>query len=137
MSVPTTLSSRLVPFAISADNITYWNVVCKKAWDLNVDVPLTQEESDCSVHTAVGTVKWSFNFEIILNLTPNVGTEVSADAVIGYAIAGTLIYVKVAYSGYYRQGAGYITNWKESAPQNGLITCTGVFTGDGSLDVTA
>ena len=138
MSVPTTLAANLVPFAISADDITYKNVVCKKAWNLNLDIPVTQEESDCSIHTSVGAVRWSFDFEIILNLTPNGATEVSADTVIGYAINKTTFYVKVAYSSsYYRQGAGYITNWRESAPQGGLITCTGTFTGDGTLDTAA
>ena len=136
MSVPTTLASKLIPFALSSDDVTYKNVVCKKAWDLNIDLPLTQEESDCSVHTAVGTPKWAFNFEIILNTTPD-SNQYSADAVATFANNGTRIFVKVTYTGYYRQGAGYITNWKESAPVNGLVTCTGTFTGDGTLDLTA
>lgn len=138
MSVPTTLQSRLVPFAISQDDITYKNVVCKKAWNLNLDIAVTQEESDCSVHTAVATPKWSFDFEIVLNLTPNGATEVSANEVIALANAQTRFYVKVAYaSSYYRQGAGYISNWRESAPQGGFITATGTFTGDGTLDTSA
>ena len=53
MSNPTTVAARSVPFAVSSDGNTYKNVVCKKAWNLNVDIPVTQEESDCSVHTTV------------------------------------------------------------------------------------
>jgi len=134
MSVPTALLSKLVPFALSTDGSTYNNVVCKKTWDLTLDKPLIQEDSDCGVITGVGnSTKWSFNFEFILNLTPDSG-QISADTVAGYANDGTLIYVKVVHaSDYLRSGQGYITNYKESAPLNGFITSTGTFTGDGAI----
>lgn len=126
-----------MPFAISTDGVTYKSVVCKKAWNVAIDPQITSEDSDCGVHTSVGTTRWSFDAEIILNTTPNGATEVSANTVAGYANAGTLVYVKLVYSGsYYRQGQGYITNYRESAPLNGLVSASFTFTGDGTLDLS-
>jgi hypothetical protein len=137
MSNPTVLQSNLVPFAVSTDGVTYKNLVCKKVWNVNLDKTIVEDESDCGVHLGTGAAKWSFDFEIILNTTPNGSTELSATTLAGYADAGTLLYVKLQYSStYYRQGQGYISNYKESAPQGGFITATGTFRIDGSIDLT-
>ncbi len=138
MSNPTTVAARSVPFAVSADGNTYKTAVCKKLVNLNVDMPVTQEESDCSVHTSTGTAKWAFDVELILNTTPNGATEMAFDTMLAWALAGTGFYVKTTSGGsYYRQGFGYISNWRESLPQGGLVTVTFTFTGDGTLDITA
>lgn len=138
MSNPTTVAARSVPVAISTDGLTYKNVVCKKLWNLQVEKVVTEEESDCDTHIEVGSTKFSYDFEFILNTTPNGATEWGSDAVLGWTINGTLIYIKTTSgSPYYRSGAGYITNYTESAPQGGLITATGTFRGTGSLDIEA
>lgn len=137
MSVPTALAANLVPFALSTDGNTYKNVVCKKAWGLTLDAAVTQEDTDCATFSSVAAPRWSINFEIVLNLTPN-SDEFSANDVAGFANERTQVYVKLLYSSsYYRQGAGYISNWQESAPQGGVVTCTGTFTGTGVLDLSA
>ena len=138
MSNPTTVAARNTPFAISTDDSTYKNVVCKKLWNLNIDKTVTEEETDCGVMTEVGASKVTFDFEFVLNTTPNGATEWGSDAVIGFTEAGTLIYVKTTSgSTYFRKISGYITNYRESAPQGGLITASGTFTGTGTLDYTA
>jgi hypothetical protein len=138
MSVPTILASNQVPFALSLDGgLTYKNVVCKKLWGMTIDKTLVQEETDCDTLTAVGATKFSFNFEFVLNTTPNTATEISANEVAAAANDGTLGNVKLQADGYYRQGAGYITNYQENAPQGGMVTATGTFTGSGPLDLTA
>jgi hypothetical protein len=137
MSNPTVLQSRNVPLAFSSDGLTYKTVVCKKSFDVNIDPSLTTEESDCGVHSAPGATRWSFGFEIIMNTTPNGSTELSANTIAGWANSGTLVYAKLISSGaYYRQGQGYITNYKESAPQSGFVTATGTFVGDNTLDIS-
>jgi hypothetical protein len=137
MSNPTVVQSRNVPFAVSTDGNTYKNVVCKKTWGLTLAPQFTEEDSDCGTLTAVGSVRFSFDFEIVLNTTPNGATEISANEMAGYANNGTLIYVKLVSTGvYFRQGSGYITNYTESAPINGFVTATGTVTGSGTLDIT-
>jgi hypothetical protein len=143
MSNPTVLQSKLVPFTISTDGSTYKSVVCKKAWGLTIEPQVTEDESDCGPHTAVGTSKWSMDVELIMNTTPNGSTEISANTIAGYANDGTLIYMKIQYptSGspgttIYRQGQGYISNYKETASQGGFITATATIRGDGTLDLS-
>lgn len=136
MSNPTTLLSKLVPFAISTDGSNYSNIVCKKAWDMSLDIPLVQEDTDCGKITGVGTPGFTFNVEFIFNTTPGSG-EVSANEVAGYANSSTLVYVKVSDgAGYIRSGSGYLTNYKESAPVNGFITATATLTGSGTISLS-
>jgi len=138
MSTPTTIQGKLVPMAISTDDITYKNVVCKKVLNLNVDSSVNIEETDCGPLPALGSVNWNFDFEGVLNTTPNGATEISANEMLGFDLNQTLIYIKVAYApSIYRQGAGYITSYKESYTTQGLVTFNATFTGQGTLDVTA
>jgi hypothetical protein len=137
MSNPTVLQSRNVPFAIGTDGVTYKTAVCKKAVNVAIEPQITQEESDCGTHTAVGSTRWSFDAEVILNTTPNGATEVSINTIAGYANAGTTVYVKLVNAGtYYRQGSGIITNYRETLPLNGFVTASFTFTGDGTLDLS-
>jgi hypothetical protein len=123
---------------MSTDDVTYKNVVCKKLWNLNIEKVVTQEDSDCATHTEVGATRFTFDFEFILNTTPNGATEWGSDAVIGWTNNGTLVYFKITSgSTYFRSASGYITNYVESAPQGGLVTATGTVTGTGTLDTTA
>src|SRR5205809_106635 len=132
MSSPTPLASRLVPFAISTDGTTYNNVVCKKSWDLALNIPLVQEDTDCGKITGVGTPGFTFGVEFVFTTTPGAG-EISANTVMGYANAGTLIYVKISNGTYIRSGSGYLSDYKESAPVNGFITATATVTGNGTI----
>lgn len=142
MSNPTALASRDVPVMLSTDDITYKKVVCKKAWNLSIDPQIVEEDSDCGPLIAPGTVKWSVDMEFIMNLTPNGSTEISANEVAGYANNGTTVYIKLLYpdpggTSFYRQGSGLITNYKENAPVNGLVSATCTFKGSGTLDLSA
>lgn len=138
MSVPTTLQSSSVPFAMGTDGISYKNVVCKKLWGLNLNPTLIEDESDCGPHTATGTKKFSFNVEFLLNTTPNGASEISANEVATWANNGTTVYVLLQYlTQYYRQGSGVISAYSESAPLNGFITATATISGNGLLDLTA
>ena len=84
MSTPTTVQSNLIPIAISSDDVTYKNIVCKKAWNFNGDTTTTEDESDCGPHVGLGANKWTFDFTALLNTTPDGGTQVSAGTMLGY-----------------------------------------------------
>lgn len=137
MSSPTTIQANTVPFALSTNDTTYKNIVCKKTWNWNMDATTAQEETDCGVLTGVGAIKISFDFEFVLNTTPNGASEWSSDEILTLFLANTLAYVKTTNgSTYFRKISGYFTSYKESAPQGGFITATGTFTGTGTLSTS-
>ncbi len=136
MSNPTTLQSKLVPFNISTDGINYKKVVCTKSKAVNMNIGLVQDESDCGVHTGVGSNKFSFDVEGILNTTPNTPTEVSANEMAGYANNDTFVYVDISNGGYVRKGGGYITNYIETLTTPGFVTFKATVTGDGTLSLS-
>jgi hypothetical protein len=138
MSVPTQVLSNLVPFMISADGgVTYKNVVCKKLWDYTGTAELIQEPTDCDVLTAVGAIKNSFNFEFVLNTTPNGASEWGSNSVMGWFQNKTLITVKVSNgTTFIRSIAGYISTYNETAAQGGMVTGKGTFSGSGSLSTS-
>lgn len=137
----TTISSSSIRFKISYDGgATYLKVVCKQAFDIDLSKDVATEQSDCGDHVAVGTsTPASFNFEFILNTTP-AATETSADAVFAAVIAGTEVKLKAdnadTAATYYRQASGFLTNYKETAPLNGLVKSTGTFKVNGLIDIT-
>lgn len=142
MSTPSTLQSRLVPFTLSVDGVTYKNVVCKKAWNFNGDTTVNKEESDCGTHTALGANNWTFDFEILLN-TNIAATEYSVEDVLGFWKDQVLLYVKVQYptsgsigANLYIQGQAYITNLKITNTVGSLMSATGTLSGDGDIDNT-
>lgn len=137
MSVPTYLQSSAVPFNMGTDGISYKSAVCKKLWGFQITPTLIEDESDCGPATATGTKKFSFNAEILFNLTPNGATELSSNEVAAWANNGTTVYVLLQYgSDYYRQGSGVVSNFQESAPLNGFVSATFTVTGSGSIDLT-
>lgn len=141
MSTPTVVQSNLVPFALSTDDNTYKNVVCKKAWSFNGDTPTKTDESDCGVHIGLGANTWSFDFEILLNTTPDGSTEMSAKDVLALWNGQTVTYVKVQYpanngASFFITGSGYITKFTLTNTVGSLITFTGTFTGNGTVDIT-
>lgn len=141
MSTPTTLQSNLVPFALSTDDVTYKNVVCKKAWNFNGTTPTNVEETDCGPLVGLGSNNWTFDFEMVLNTTPNGSTEMSAKDVLTIWNNQTASYVKVFYpnpggTNFYIQGAGYITSFVLQNTVGNLMTFTGTFSGNGSVDIT-
>lgn len=141
MSTPTTLQSNLVPFALSTDDITYKNVVCKKAWNFNGTTATNPEDTDCGVLVGLGANAWTFDFEMVLNTTPNGATEMSAKDVLSIWNNQTFAYAKVLYpnpggTNFYIQGGGYITSFTLQNTVGNLMTFTGTFSGNGAVDIT-
>lgn len=140
MSTPTTVQANLVPFALSTDDVTYNNVVCKKSWNFNGTTQTSTEQTDCGPLTAVGSNEFTFDFEMVLNTTPNAG-EISAKDVLTIWNNQTYAYAKVLYpnpggTNFFVQGGGYITSFVLQNTVGNLMTFTGTFTGNGSVDIT-
>lgn len=141
MSTPTVIQSNLVPFALSTNDITYKNVVCKKSWNFNGTTTTNPEETDCGVLTGIGANAFTFDFEMVLNTTPDGATEMSAKDVLTIWNNQTLAYAKVLYpspagGNFYIQGAGYITSFTLQNQVGNVMTFTGTFSGNGSVDIT-
>jgi hypothetical protein len=138
MSVPTTILSSAVPFAISTDGgVTFKNVVCKKTWNMAGTATVIEEETDCDTLVAVGSIKTDFGFEFVLNTTPNGATEWSADNVANMFFNKTSLVVKLSNgTTYYRSASGYFSAYNESAPQGGMVNGTGTFKVSGSVDTS-
>lgn len=141
MSVPTGIQSNLVPFALSTDDTTYKNVVCKKAWSFKGSTPTNVEETDCGPMVGLGSNNFSFDFQMVLNTTPDGATQISAKTVLQYWNAQTPVYVKVQYpasvgTDFYLQASGFITNFELVNSVGNLMTFNGTFTGNGTVDIT-
>lgn len=139
----TTLQSNLVPISLSSDSgTTYKTVTCKKGWTFNHDISTTEEETDCGTLTGLGSNKWSFDIEGVMNTSP-ASTEVSAEDLLSFSSAQTSLLVKAQYptsgspgTDLYAQGAGYITNLKITNSVGSLMTFSATFKGTGTLDIT-
>lgn len=136
MSVPTTLQANSIPFAISEDNETYYNLVCLKTWDYDSTTGTTKEETQCGVFTGLQPNESSFNFELLVNTTPDEG-EKSAKDVLAYQTNQTKIYARVQpATGLNIVGYGYLTNLKITASVGSLVTMTGAFSIDGDPTIS-
>lgn len=140
----TNLQSNLVPIATSADSGTTWlNIVCKSGWTFNHETSTTEDETDCGTLTGIGSNKWSFDVEGVVNTTPTGGSEVSAETLLGYASGQTLLLIRAQYptsgspgTDLYASGSGYITNFRVTNSVGSLLKFSLTFTGTGTLDIT-
>lgn len=140
MSTPTTIQANLVPFALSSDNITYKNVVCKKSWNFNGTTATNVEETDCGPLVGLGSNAFTFDFEMVLNTTPD-SDQMSAKDVLALWNNQTSSYAKVLYpnpggTNFFIQGSGYITSFVLQNTVGSLMTFTGTFSGNGTVDIT-
>lgn len=141
MSTPTTIQSNLVPFALSTDNITYKNVVCKKAWNFKGSTPTNIEETDCGPLVGLGSNNFSWDFQGVLNTTPDGATQMSAKDVLEIWNNQTACYAKTLYpsntgANFYLQGAGFITSFEIVDQVGNLITFNATFSGNGTVDTS-
>ena len=140
----TSLQSNLVPISTSVDSGTTWlNIVCKKGWTFNHETSTTEEETDCGTLTGVGSNKWSFDVEGVMSTTPGAG-EASAETLLGYASAQTLLLIRTQYptsgspgTDLYASGSADLTNFRITNSVGSLMNFSATFSGTGRLDITA
>lgn len=141
MSVPTAIQSNQVPLTLSTDNITFRNIVCKRAWNFNGTTSVNSEETDCGIEKGLGASDWTMDFEGVLNTTPNSPTEWSAAAVAGFWVNQTLMYIKAQTgngtgSNFFVTGSGYVTDFAVQDSVGNLVAFTFTFNGTGVPDFT-
>jgi hypothetical protein len=141
MSAPTYVDSKLVPVAISTDNITYKNVLCKRTSNFSLTSAVNAEESDCGISKGLGSVDWTQDFEGLVNITPNGATEMSASDILTIAANQTLAYIKWMTNdgtgkNLFVQGQGYITDFGTQLSTGNLAAFTFTFNGVGAPDIT-
>lgn len=142
MSVPTTIQSNQVPLTISTDGgVTAKNVVCKRAWNLNLTTSVNSEETDCGIEKGLGATDWTMDFEGVVNTTPNSPTEMSAAEIAQLALGQTLVTIATQTgnglgSNFYVTGNGYITDFAVQNSVGNLLAFTFTFNGVGVPDFT-
>jgi hypothetical protein len=139
MSTPTTVQSNLIPFALSTDNVTYKNVVCKKAWNFKGTTPTSIEQTDCGPLTGIGSNEWSFDFQAVFNTAFAGATEMGLKEILTIWNNQTYSYAKVICPNpggtqFFIQGAGYITSFDVANQVGNLITFNGTFSGNGAVN---
>lgn len=138
----TTLQSNLVPLKISTDGgTTKKAIVCKKSWSFEGDTPTSEENTDCGVLLGLGSNKWGFPFEGVVNTTPTALSEQSAEDLLSIWHNQTLIKVYLdhpaaAGTDIYASGDAYITNFKIVNSVGSLMIFSGQISGTGTLDIT-
>jgi len=140
MSVPTTVQSNLVPWALSLNDITYRNVVCLKATNFTGNTPTTSEPTDCATFIGLSASTGQFDFDAVFNTTPNV-TEYSGKDIIAFWNNQTLLYSKMYYPSpgggdIFIGGQGYFTDIKVTKNIGNLIAISGTFKISGAVDLT-
>jgi hypothetical protein len=136
----TAVQSSALPFYVSTDS-GYSNtrmIVCKKGLTFTGTTPVNTEDTDCGPIIGLGSNAWSFEFEGVANMTPDIGTAESYEQLLKWWNAQTLLYVRWNYpdaagTDFTHKGAAYITNITGAVAQGAAMNFTITFTGQGSL----
>lgn len=134
------LQSSNVPFYVSTDS-GYSNtrmIVCKRGLTFTGNTPVTTEDTDCGPIVGIASNQWSFEFDGVVNTTPDIGTQESYEQLLKWWNAQTLLYVRWNYpdsggTDFTHKGAAYITNITGAVAQGSAMSFTITFTGQGSL----
>ncbi len=136
----TAVQSSAVPFYVSTNGSDYKMLVCKRGITFNGTTSTTPEDTDCGPIVGVASNQWTFDVDLIVNLTPDIGTAESYEQIVKWWDAQTLLYVRWNYpdsagTDFYHQGQAYITSITGQVQQGGAMNCQVTFTGQGAIDV--
>lgn len=137
----TAIQSSSVPIYLSPNGSTYYMIVCKRGVTFNASTSVNEEETDCGIITGLGSVKWSFDIDAIVNLTPDIGTAFSYEQILSWVINQTLLYVRFNYpdtagTDFKHQGQCYLTNLRGQVQQGSAMNFTVTATGTGTLTIS-
>jgi hypothetical protein len=136
----TALQSSEVPFYVSPNGSTYYMIVCKRGLTFTGNTPISTEDTDCGPIVGIASNQWSFEVDIVVNTTPDIGTAQSYEQLLKWWDAQDLLYVRFNYpdsagTDFKHQGQAYITSitgeTSQGAPMGSVIT----FTGQGAITV--
>lgn len=137
----TAIQSSSVPIYLSGNGSDYKMVVCKRGVTFNASSAITEEETDCGIIAGIAAVKWSFDIDAIVNLTPDVGLAVSYEDILSWVMNQSLIYVRFnhpdsAGSNFKHEGQVYLTNLRGQVQQGNAMNFTVTATGTGTLTIS-
>lgn len=137
----TAIQSSSVPFYVSTDGSSWKMIVCKRGITFNGNTPVTTEDTDCGPIIGIASNQWSFDVDVVVNLTPDIGTQESYEQLLAWWDAQTLLYVRWAYpdsggTDFFHKGQAYITNITSQVQQGNAMNAQLTFSGQGAIDVT-
>lgn len=136
----TAIQSSSVPIYLSPNGSTYYMIVCKRGVTFNASSAINEEETDCGTIPGLGSVKWSFDIDAIVNLTPDIGTAFSYEQILYWVMNQTLLYIRFNYpdssgTDFKHQGQCYLTNLRGQVQQGNAMNFTVTATGTGALTI--
>lgn len=133
-------------FEISTDGgATYKPLVCLQSADAGLELPTTEEDTNCGSYTGLGVLKQSVSLECVCEAEPT-ASQVTWEDVAGYMKARTLLTYRyqnaatgsvTAGGAFYFQGEGYFTTGELTGTTGEVIKFTAEFNAIGDIDVTA
>lgn len=129
---------------ISADGGTTWlTVVCETSHSFSFNRNSSTVSTKCDAGTTqrvLGSYEWSFQSSLVVKTDPT-ASEVSFEALLGYAVGGTRLRVRnadpnPAGTNWFTQGDVFVTDLQKTAEVDGLVTVDVTWSGDGALDIT-
>jgi predicted secreted protein len=128
-----------------AGGSSYKTLVCVQSKTLSGSVDVTEEDTDCGLLTAVGSVKYEISADGVCETAPSV-SQVSYSSLLTAFNNKTLVSVRVqnpVVSGsslgasYYHQFAARITGLELTGESAGYIKFSITLVSDGTIDITA
>jgi len=132
-------------FEISTDGGSSWKaLVCLQSADSGLELPTTEEDTNCGSFTGLGVLKNSISLECVCELEPTVSQVTWAD-VAGWMKNRTLVDYRyqnaatgsvTAGDAFYFRGEGYFTTGNITGTTGQVIKFTTEFNAVGEVDVT-
>jgi len=147
------LDGKKVYLRISPDGgTTKYVLVCLIKQGFESETSVNETETQCETLIGTGTPKRKFSFEAAINTAPAAVVsglgECSHQKLLEWdASPKTELTIEqflptvgsplVADAKFYKSSLGYLTSYKDDAPINDIIKCSGTFSLFGTLDITA
>ena len=141
------VQGKLLPLIVSPDSFTTsYTLVCLTQGGVKNSFSVNTEESQCGVHTGIGSPAFSVSFSAIVKTDPTTPTgtplvgEASYKKLLEWATSQTLLSFKVsqgtAGADFYQTGDVYLNDLSLDWQVGQTVKCSGTMTGTGVVDVT-
>jgi hypothetical protein len=142
--MPTYVQSTNNLLMISADaGVTWKQLVCLNGHTFNGETPVTEEDTQCGTLSGLGSNRWSYEAEGVVDTAPVGASQVSYEDILGYWNTQTLLLIRDQEpetvspgTSWYHNGSVYITSISKPAQVGSYVKFTVTFTGSGALDTT-
>jgi len=140
--MPNPVQSTLSPFEVSADGVTWKQVVCTKSYTLPLQMQSTTEYTQCGPIIGTGPVSHDPTVQAICEIYPTASQYTYKNALADEAATNT-IYYRVQYPGtgsigyaYYICGKAYVTDVQLINQTNSVVNFSFQLKGQGVPSLT-